>query len=283
VRIEVALQQVEEKTMPALQKFFLFALLALLFTQNTKQELNDQLFEAVRKGDVAAVTALLDKGAEVNAKFRYGQTALFKAAERGHTNVVRVLLDHGADATVKDTFYGMTARGWAMDQGHTEIVRLLFEKDPSGVEEVLMFGVRSSNEALVKLVLDKGGAKPSALTLALAAAGSEPKNAGIVDLLKKAGAVPPVEIDAATLQSYAGTYKGDPGPEFSVNVKDGKLFVVTQGQTIAMIPLDKTSFRPIEFEGISITFNVEGGNVTGLAFKQGPNTSQLKRVVEAKP
>jgi len=72
--------------MLVLQKVFLFSLLLLLFPQNatnTKQELNDQLFEAVRKGDAAAVTALLDKGADVNAKFRYGATALFKAAERG--------------------------------------------------------------------------------------------------------------------------------------------------------------------------------------------------------
>ena len=73
--------------MLALQKVFLFSLLALLFPQtqtNPKQELNDQLYEAVRKGDVAAVTAVLDKGADVNAKFRYGTTALFKAAERGN-------------------------------------------------------------------------------------------------------------------------------------------------------------------------------------------------------
>ena len=67
--------------------------------QNPKQELNDQLWEAARKGDAAAVTALLDKGADVNAKFRYGTTALFKAAERGNTEVVKVLLARGADVT----------------------------------------------------------------------------------------------------------------------------------------------------------------------------------------
>jgi len=67
-----------------LHKLFLFSLLALLPLQtatSSKQELNDQLFEAVRKGDAAAVTAALDKGADVNTKFRYGATALFKAAE----------------------------------------------------------------------------------------------------------------------------------------------------------------------------------------------------------
>jgi ankyrin repeat protein len=264
-------------------KFFLLSLLALLFTQDTKQALNDQMFEAVRKGDAAAVTALLDKGADVNAKFRYGQTALFKAAERGHAAVVKVLLDRGVDVTVKDTFYQATAMTWAIDGGHAEVVRLLFEKNAGSVDEVLMAGVRSGNEALAKVALDKGGAKPQTLTAALVAASADPKNAGIVEMLKKAGATPPPEIDAATLQSYVGKYKADPGPEFSVTVKEGKLFVITPGQTIPMMATDKTNFRPVEFEGITITFNVEGENVTGIAFKQGANTTQMKRVVEAKP
>jgi ankyrin repeat protein len=187
--------------MLVLHKFFLFSLLLVPFLQapqDPKQQLNDQLFEAVRKGDAAAVTALLDKGADVNAKFRYGQTALFKAAERGHVEVVKVLLARGADVTVKDTFYGATARSWAMDHDHVEVVRLLFEKDPSGADEVLMAGVRESNETLVKIALDKGSVKPPALTAALVAASGNEKNAGIVEILKKAGAVPPPEIDAAT-------------------------------------------------------------------------------------
>ena len=269
--------------MLGLQKFFLFSLLALLFTQDPKQALNDQLFEAARKGDAATVTALLDKGADVNAKFRYGQTALFKAAERGHASVVKVLLDRGADVKVQDTFYRATAMTWALDNDHTEVVRLLLEKSPDSVDSVLSTGVRSGNEALVKIALDKGGAKPQTLTAALAASSADAKNAAITEMLKKAGAVPPLEVDAATLQSYVGKYKADPGPEFTISVKDGKLLLFSQGQTIPMMALDKTSFRPVEFEGISITFNVEGENVTGLAFKQGANTTQLKRIVEAKP
>ena len=269
----------------ALQKFFLLSLLVLLFTQDTKQALNDQLFEAVRKGDVAAVTALLDKGADVNAKFRYGQTALFKAAERGHAAVVKVLLDRGADVTVQDTFYRTTAMNWALDGDHTEVVKLLLEKSPSAVDDVLTRGARSGNEALVKVALDKGGAKPGTLTTALVAASANEKAAAIVEMLKKAGAVPPPEIDAATLQSYVGKYKADnPGFEFSIALKEGKLVIVAQSrEPLPLMAIDKTNFRPIAFDGMTLTFNVEGENVTGLAFKQGPNTTQMKRVVEAKP
>lgn len=274
--------------MLALHKFFLFSILLFSFsqaTQDPKQALNDQLFEAVRKGDAPAVTALLDKGADVNAKFRYGQTALFKAIERGHTDVVKVLLDRGADLTVKDTFYGSTPRSTAVDHDRYEIVLMLFEKDRSGADEVLMLGVRASQQELVKAALDSGKVSPQSLTVGLVVSSGNEKNAAITEMLKKAGAVPPPEIDAATLQSYAGEYKGDPRPEFKIAAKDGKLALVVTGRPdpIPLMPTDKTSFRPVEFEGITLTFVVEGGNVTGLNFKQGNDTTPMKRVAEAKP
>ena len=31
----------------------------------------------------------------------------------------------------------------------------------------------------------------------------------------------------------------------------------------ALMPLDKTTFRPLAFGGITLTFNVEGGKVVG--------------------
>src|ERR1700730_8915983 len=131
--------------------------------QNPKQELNDQLFEAARKGDAAAVTALLDQGADVNAKFRYGTTALFKAAERGNTEVVKVLLARGADVNVKDTFYSATAMTWALSNKHIEVVRALLEKSADSVGEVLMSGVRDGNIEFVRVALDRGGLKPDTL------------------------------------------------------------------------------------------------------------------------
>jgi len=249
--------------------------------QDPKQQLNDQLFEAVRKGDVSAVTALLDKGADVNAKFRYGTTALFKAAERGHTDVVKLLLVRGADVSVKDTFYGTTAMSWALDNEHIEVVRALLEKDTASVGDVLMTGAREGNVALVRVAIEKGGLKPEALTSALTAATGDEKKAEIIEMLKKAGAVPPPKIDAATLQSYVGKYKADPGPEFAITFKDGKLFVGPVGQEpTALMALDKVTFKPTAFDGITFTFTIESGKTTGLAFKQGPNTTQLKRVAD---
>jgi len=256
--------------------------LAALF-QDPKQQLNDQLWEAVRKGDAASVTALLDKGADVNAKFRYGTTALFKASERGHTEIVKILLARGADASVKDTFYKATAMTWALDGKHVDVVKLLLEKVPDDAGDVLSTGIGESNQELVRAALATGKVSGEDLTVALAGAMDDPKNAAIVEMLKKAGAAPPPTIDAAVLQSYVGKYRGDPGPEVTFSVKEGKLIVVASGQQpTALMPINQSTFRPVAFSGLSFTFNSENGKVASCTFKQGPNTTPLKRVEETK-
>ncbi|HEU4796922.1 MAG TPA: ankyrin repeat domain-containing protein, partial [Pyrinomonadaceae bacterium] len=233
-----------------LTKLFLFSLMALLPQQgatNSTQALNDEFFEAVRKGDVAAVTAALDRGADVNAKFRYGSTALFKAAERGHAPVVKLLLDRGADVKVKDTFYGATAMTWALDNSHFEVVKLLLAKGGGEVDEVLMTGARESNAELVKIALDQGGATPTTMTAALAISSANEKSAAIAEMLKKAGAQPPLEVDPKLLQTYAGKYRGDPGPELNITFKDGKLFAALGRESQPLMALDNTTFRPVAF------------------------------------
>lgn len=265
----------------------LFALLLTpdaLVAQNSKQELHDQLWEAVRKGDAVAVSALLDKGANVNARFRYGTTALYKAAERGHAEVVRVLLARGADPSVKDTFYGATAISWALGNKHIEVVRALLEKDSGSVNDVLLTGTREGNIELVRMALQRGGLKPETLTSALSVSSGDEKKAEIANLLKKAGAVPPMEVDAAILQLYVGRYKPEQGGEIVFTLQDGKLFAAPVGQQpLALMALDKTSFKPVAFDGITVTFKAEENKVNSFTLKQGPNTTVFTRVVETKP
>ncbi|MFN2516992.1 MAG: ankyrin repeat domain-containing protein [Pyrinomonadaceae bacterium] len=269
-------------------KIIIFLLAVFVFqspaiAQNPKRELNDQLWEAARKGDAAAVAALLDKGADVNARFRYGTTALFKAAERGNTEVVKVLLARGADVEVKDTFYGATAMSWALNHNHDEIVRALMEKSPQSVDQVLLTGARENKVGLVRIALAKSGATPSALTSALVAATTgDTRNDEIAGLLKKAGAVPPPEVDVATLQSYVGKYKSDQGPEIEIIFKEGKLFAMFGGQPRALMAVDHTTFKPTAFDGVSATFKLENGKVTGFELKQGTTTTLLNRMQETK-
>jgi hypothetical protein len=242
-----------------------------------RQKLNERLWEAARVGDAAAVKSLLDGGADVNARFRYDQTPLFKAAERGHTEVVRLLLERGAQPNLKDTFYGATPITWAAEKGHVEAVRALLEKGSEGADEVLSGGVRSGNLALVRAALEAGKPKPESLTAALAAALAADR-AEIADLLRKAGAKPPFEVDTATLESYAGSYKNEQGFEVKLVLKDGRLTAVVPNQpVINLMPLDKTSFRPAEFEGLTISMVVEGDKVAGFNLKQGPTTTLFRK------
>ncbi len=89
----------------------------------------------VKKNYLAAtfsVQALLDVGADVNAKTNDGVTALILAAstsepgptESSRTDNVRALLDAGADLEAKDK-EGSTALMTAEDEGHTEIAEVL--------------------------------------------------------------------------------------------------------------------------------------------------------------
>ena len=257
----------------------LFLVTIPALAQNPSPSLNDQMWDAARKGDAAAVTALLDQGADVNAKFRYGSTALFKAAERGNVEVVKVLLARGADVKVRDTFYGATAMSWALSNKHVDVVRAILAKDRGDVDDVLMTGTRENQIDLVRIALEAGGAKPESLTSALVVASGTEGNAEIAELLRKAGAKPPLEVDAATLQSYVGKYKSDQGTEVAVTQKDKKLFATPTGQgPIEFIAVDTVTFKPAAFDGIVVTFKVADGKVTGFDLKQGPNTTLLKRV-----
>jgi Ankyrin repeats (3 copies) len=243
--------------------------------QASKQELNDQLYEAVRRSDPAAVTALLDKGADVNAKFRYGATALFKAAERGNADVVKILLARGADVTVKDTFYGATAMSWALDGGHVDVVAALLEKQPKSVNEVLMTGLTEDKPQFTKLALSKGGMDKEVLTSALAMVTAS-KNTEMVELLKKAGAVPPPEVNKTILESYVGKYKSDQGLEVTFSLPEGVFTAVVAGQRpLQMMAIDDTTFKPITVQSVRVRFKVEAGKVTGFELTEGQRTTQL--------
>jgi uncharacterized protein len=71
-----------------------------------------------------AVRALLDRGADANARDRYGQTGLMLAARAGCQDVVAALIAHGADldATAK---FGLSALMLAVVAGHADVARLL--------------------------------------------------------------------------------------------------------------------------------------------------------------
>jgi hypothetical protein len=260
-----------------------FILVAALAPAEPRQE---AYLDAVRKGDAAAVKALLEQGVEVDAPFRYERRALSFAADRGNVEIVKMLLDRGADVNAKDTFYQATALTWALEKGYVEVVRLLLDKGATGGEEALQVGVDKGNAALVALAIDK--AKPTADELSVALASAE--KAGkpeIVTQLLKAGAkpLPPADqkVPADVLASYAGTYRAGNGWELKLEMKDGALTCLTCGPKPQRLgAVDRVTFRPEGEAAPTVVVRFDGTKVVGLGVREGRQETLLTRVEETK-
>lgn len=239
-------------------------------------ELEDQFLLAVRNGDVAGVKAALGAGVNVNTKFRYDRMALSFAADRGNSEVVKALLDAGADVNARDTFYGMTAMSQAVNKKHTGIVRMLLDKGATNSEGVLMFGVEQKSPELLSASLEKGGLRPDSLTAAIARA-SKNNQSELVELLKKHGAKPPLVVDSALLDQYVGAFKADNSPDLRFQRQGSTLEALFSGQTFALLALSADTFRAEQFEGITLKFLSEGGRVVGATLSQGKNETRYKK------
>ncbi len=91
----------------------------------THEVIMDAVWErAVKRGDVERVRQLLRSGADVNARDRYGQTALMLAAHRGHREMVDTLIQSGADLNVTAK-NNLSALMLAVIGGHAAIAQRL--------------------------------------------------------------------------------------------------------------------------------------------------------------
>ncbi len=86
---------------------------------------------AARNGRLAVLALLVEKGADVNAADRGGVTALHSLASQGNIEGLRVLLDRGADPDVA-TAEGSTAVQLAARAGQADAVRFLTMRRPGG-------------------------------------------------------------------------------------------------------------------------------------------------------
>jgi len=139
---------------------------------------------------------------------------------------------------------------------------------------ILMTGIREADVEIVQSALKSGGLSPHSLTTAVWVASSDIKeNAEILDLLVKAGAVPPPKVD---VNRFAGHYKGD-RLDVKMVVEDDKLLAVPSGgRPIGLMPIGQNVFKPIHSQDATVTFQVEDRTV-GFTFTQGTETTYLKR------
>lgn len=174
-----------------------------------------------------------------------------------------------------DTFYGM--REFII----RDLNRFWITFGQPSVFERLMSGVREGNAEAVRSALKSDALNPGTLSAALATALlSDKQNPELQELLRQAGAVPPAEINAETLQSYVGKYIGEQGIEVNVTFDGGLFAAPGSQQPMSLIAIDQTTFRPIAFDNYGIiTFKVEGGRTTGCVIRHGDSSMmQLKRL-----
>lgn len=83
------------------------------------------LYVAVQQGDPEDVRKHILLGVDINeVNDTYLWTPLHKAASMGHLEIVRILLEHGADLSPKDK-WGKTALEQAEAEGHEEVAALI--------------------------------------------------------------------------------------------------------------------------------------------------------------
>lgn len=147
------------------------------------------LYRSVICQQAATVRLLLRLGADPDATYKLGETALHHAAEQGYLDIAKELLKAGANPNIqqKGTHYaeGDTPLHKAASGGYADLVRLLLDAkaNPNLSNQTfgrtpLHYAVESRSEAVVKLLVQHGacpfikdkvhftqrGKKPSDLT-----------------------------------------------------------------------------------------------------------------------
>ena len=127
-----------------------------------RKDLGQSLLTAIRDGNHATVRALLDQGAEVNARNGLRDTALMQAALNSDRTMMQLLLQGGADVHARGV-YDVTA-----------LLRALH--DPNKVKLLLLHGARIDERAMVLAAMSAGSRET--LELLAVGGGSVTANVG---------------------------------------------------------------------------------------------------------
>jgi ankyrin repeat protein len=120
---------------------------------------------AALMGHVEVVQALIQKGANINAKNKNDRTPLHLAAFKGHVDIVNVLLAVGSiEVNARDRSNRSTPLHWAAFEGHVDIVNVLLAvdsievnaRDRSNRSTPLHWAAREGHVDVVQALIQKG-------------------------------------------------------------------------------------------------------------------------------
>jgi ankyrin repeat protein len=144
-----------------------FEIVKALLNQNADMNIrfkdgDTALILAAKGGHIQVVKALLDKGADINAQNNSGATALMYAALNGFEEIVKALLAKNADVNIQGKERGYTALIFAAEKGHIQVIKALLDKgaDINARNKMkmtaLMEASKNGHTEIVKLLLAKG-------------------------------------------------------------------------------------------------------------------------------
>ena len=119
---------------------------------------NEALRITAGRGKTEAMKALINAGADVNAKDNDDETALMWAAESGHAEAVKILINTGANVNAKNND-GYTALMLAAINGNAETIKILLNagadvnaKNNNGGTALILAAYRGHAEAITTLL-----------------------------------------------------------------------------------------------------------------------------------
>jgi len=118
------------------------------------------LIDAASHGDADTITALIERGVDIDSQDASGATALMRAVEASHYVAVKLLLDHNAEVNVQGKFLGYSA---------------------------ILFAIKARNADMLETLLDRCNSKPPDLNFATGVA-QLMGNPRLIELLKQAAA-----------------------------------------------------------------------------------------------
>jgi outer membrane protein assembly factor BamB len=246
---------------------FLASITLTAFASDPKTEAREALWAAVRAADEKAIAAVLDKGADVNAKNEYGITALWIAANKGKKEIVELLLSRGADPNARDGIWYQTPLSQSLDK--LDNVKVLLKAGVKDVNSVVMAATTQGKTSVLQALLDTGKVKQEVLDAALFS--TEESKKDIREALTKAGAKPlPIatEKDRQSWQSLAGTYEHEYGSALKIEVKETGLVVGAGKFSFAYKPTGALAFAPVGDDESSLIFERKGDKVSRVVLKK---------------
>jgi hypothetical protein len=190
------------------------------------------------------------------AFFAVGYGALWIAAGKDKLDVIELLVQRGADVNARDGIWYQTPLSAAIGGKQLAAAELLIKTGAKDVDAALFTAASQGNEAMVKMILDRGKVSQDALDAALYAATTAKKET-LAATLKQAGAKPlptASERDRTAWEKLVGTYESDGGAKMVLTLKEPGL--VYGGRWLK--PTRPDTFVPLGSEGVRLRVERRG-------------------------